>query len=476
MQSQQLTSNKQVSSHTILAILGTGLLSFCGILLETAMNVTFPTLMHTFGVSISAVQWLTSGYLLVASLVMTLASYMHKQFKLKLLFIWAVALFFVGLFLCIYAINFPMLLIGRLIGGIATGMSTPLLFGIINYDIPVQKLGRYMAMGAIIVSMASVGPTYGGLVLFHLGWRAIFWIVLPLAVFAAILGIFNIRQTRPIHKTQLDLKGFLWLAGVFVLISLVFNEAAVHGWGSLFFWILLLLGFASGWLYTNHALHLSTALINIHIFKYHRFVLSFVAYALCQLINIGMSFLLPNYGQLVVGANSLWAGLLLLPGSLLRLFLMPFGGIVLDKKGAALPILTGISTTLLSGILFLSFQSYLTIPLMTLFYALFSAGFSLTFSNLLTDGMKQLPGNLKGDGNAAFNAIQQYAGSIGASLMATFISISQLHANGLTTTRATARGSMHDFVVLIVMALLMLGLQIFNFRLAKQKTNDSKVH
>ncbi|GAB5051711.1 MFS transporter [Pediococcus ethanolidurans] len=464
MQTDQFIPNNQVSRKTIFAIIGTGVMSFCGILLETAMNVTFPTLMHVFGVSISAVQWITSGYLLVASLVMTLASYMHKRFKLKQIFAWAVLLFFVGLFLCVSATNFSMLLIGRLISGVATGMTTPLLFGIISHDIPVQKLGRYMAIGAIIVSMASVGPTYGGIILYSLGWRAIFWIVLPLALIAAVIGLLNIQQTRPLQKPRLDIMGFFWLAGVFVLISLAFNEASIHGWNSSNFWAFLILGLLAGGLYVWHAHHFAFPLIDINIFKYHRFVLSFVAYALCQLINIGMSFLLTNFGQLVLGANSLLAGLLLLPGSLLRLVLMPFGGVVLDKHGAALPILTGISASLISGILFFSFQANLTIPLMTIFYALFSAGFSLTFSNLLTDGMKQLPSKLKSDGNAAFNAIQQYSGSIGASLMATFISISQMNAHGLSSVTATARGSRNDFILLIGMELIMLFLQLIDFR------------
>ncbi|WP_412989692.1 MFS transporter [Pediococcus siamensis] len=221
--------NTPISTPTILAIWGTGILSFCGILLETAMNVTFPTLMRVFGVSISAVQWITSGYLLIASLVMLLASYLHKRFKLKRIFLWAVILFFIGLFLCLVAPNFTVLLLGRLIGGVATGMTTPLLFGIINYDIPVKKLGRYMAMGAIIVSMASIGPTYGGLVLYHFGWRAIFWFVLPVALFAAILGLLNIKQTRSLQKPHLDWLGFVWLSAVFIFISLAFNEAAVSG-------------------------------------------------------------------------------------------------------------------------------------------------------------------------------------------------------------------------------------------------------
>ncbi|WP_412989691.1 MFS transporter [Pediococcus siamensis] len=227
------------------------------------------------------------------------------------------------------------------------------------------------------------------------------------------------------------------------------------------------MGLLAGGIYGYHAKRLPTPLIDIHIFKYPRFTRSFVAYALCQLINIGMSFLLPNFGQLVIGANALLAGLLLLPGTLLRLVLMPFGGIILDKKGAAWPILTGISAMILALLLFFGFQSSLTIPLMTLFYAIFSGGFSLTFSNLLTDGMKQLPGQLKADGNGAFNAIQQYAGSIGASLMAAFISISQLHAHGLSATQTTARGSSHDFILLILLGIFMLGLQLFNLKRTK---------
>lgn len=473
MESKQINKNYQVSRKTIFAIIGTGLMSFCGILLETAMNVTFPTLMHVFGISISSVQWITSGYLLVASLVMTLASYMHKRFKLKHIFAVAIGLFFLGLLLCVTAQSFPILLIGRLISGIATGMATPLLFGIINHDIPLQKLGRYMAIGAIIVSMASIGPTYGGIVLYHLGWRAIFLIILPLAIFASIVGLLNIEQTRPIEKIHLDIVGFIWIAIAFILISLSFNQAPAHGWVSFEFWITPILGITAAALYGRHANRTSSPLINIKIFKYKPFVLSFIAYALCQLVNIGMAFLLPNFGQLVLGATSLFAGLLLLPGSLLRLFLMPWGGILFDKKGPRLPIITGISAILMSGILFFGFQSVLTIPLMAVFYAVFSAGFSLTFSNLLTNGMKQLPRPLKGDGNAAFNAIQQYSGSIGASLMATFIGISQSNAHGLSFVKATGLGSRHDFIFLIIMELIMLVLQIVNFKTQKSTSSEN---
>lgn len=470
MENNRFTQDEQVSKKIILSIVGTGMMSFCGVLLETSMNVTFPTLMKQLGVSVSSIQWITSGYLLIAALVMALASYIHKRFKLRNIYTVSVILFILGLLLCVFATSFPVLLVGRLIGGVATGLTTPLMFSIINHEIPVQKLGSYTAIGAIIISMApTIGPTYGGLVSYYLGWRLIFWIVLPVSLIAAVIGILNIEQHRDTLQPKLDILGFAWIAAAFILIALAFNEASTHGWASTGFWLMLVIGLLAVGLYAWHATHTKSPLINVKIFTYQPFVFSFLAYALCQLINLGMSFLLPNFGQLVLGTNALLAGFLLLPGSVLRIFIMPWGGNLLDRKGPSLPILTGIGCILISAILFLSFMSFLTIPLMTFFYVFFSVGFSLTYSNTLANGMKQLPMHLKDDGNAAFNAIQQYSGSIGTSLMATLIAISQMNATGISTKQAIARGSSHDFILLIFMAVAMLGIQAWNFKIQKNQ-------
>ncbi|MCT4398253.1 MFS transporter [Pediococcus ethanolidurans] len=473
MENNRFTQSDQVSKKIILAIVGTGMMSFCGVLLETSMNVTFPTLMRQFNVSVSNVQWITSGYLLIAALVMALASYIHKRFKLKNIYTVSVVLFILGLLLCVFAQSFPVLLAGRLIGGIATGLTTPLMFSIINHDIPIQKLGRYTAIGAIIISMApTIGPTYGGLVSYYFGWRLIFWIVLPVSIIAAIIGILNIEQNRNTQHPKLDILGFAWIAAAFILIALAFNEASTHGWASTGFWLMLVIGLLSAGLYAWHAIHVKSPLINIKIFTYQPFVLSFLAYALCQLINLGMSFLLPNFGQLVLGSNALLAGFLLLPGSVLRIFIMPWGGNLLDRKGPSLPILTGISCILVSGVLYFSFMSFLTIPLMTFFYVFYSIGFSLTYSNTLANGMRQLPMHLKDDGNAAFNAIQQYSGSIGTSLMATLIAISQMNAQAMSEKEAIARGSSHDFILLIIMSIALLGIQGLNFKIQKNTASN----
>lgn len=98
-----------------LAILATALLSFCGVLLETSMNVTFPELSKIFSVSLDKVQWITTGYLLVVTITMSTTAFLLKKYPIKNLFLLATTFFIIGDFLSMIAPNFNLLLLGRLI-------------------------------------------------------------------------------------------------------------------------------------------------------------------------------------------------------------------------------------------------------------------------------------------------------------------------------------------------------------------------
>ncbi len=106
---------QKLNSKLSLSIIATGLMSFCGVVVETATNVTFPTLMNEFNVNTSAVQWMTTGYLLVASIMMPLSAYLKHNFTSKKLFITAAVLFLIGLIADATAPIFPVLVLGRII-------------------------------------------------------------------------------------------------------------------------------------------------------------------------------------------------------------------------------------------------------------------------------------------------------------------------------------------------------------------------
>lgn len=128
----------QVNRKTKLSIIGIAGLAFCGVLVETSMNVTFPTLMRDFHQSLNAVQWVTTGYLLTVALTVVLAAFLQRRFKLRQLVIFSTLCFVIGGLLCAMAPQLWLLLLGRLIQGVSTGIAMPLLFFVIMQQIPFE--------------------------------------------------------------------------------------------------------------------------------------------------------------------------------------------------------------------------------------------------------------------------------------------------------------------------------------------------
>ena len=119
---------KEVTGKHVLAILSCALMAFVGILTETSLNVTFPTLMKQFHVGLGTVQWTTTGYLLMIAVIMIPSSYLNARFSARQLFIFSVAAFVLGSLVCAQATSFWLLLVGRLLASFGAGLSIPLMF------------------------------------------------------------------------------------------------------------------------------------------------------------------------------------------------------------------------------------------------------------------------------------------------------------------------------------------------------------
>ena len=111
-----MTQNQaKLSRRGLIAILAVAVLSFIGILTETSLNVAFPTIMKQFDVKLATVQWLTTGYLLMVSLLMIVSAFLNKRFKTRSIFITAVSFFMLGSIIAAVAPTFWIILLGRII-------------------------------------------------------------------------------------------------------------------------------------------------------------------------------------------------------------------------------------------------------------------------------------------------------------------------------------------------------------------------
>ncbi|MBA1393660.1 MFS transporter, partial [Lactobacillus sp. XV13L] len=186
---------RKIDAKLICSIFAAGLMSFSGVLIETAGNITFPVLMKEFGVNMTAVQWMTTGYLLIASIVMPLSAYLKKNFNSRQLFITAAGFFILGLMIDAVAKSFVVLVIGRIVQGAGAGIAIPLMFNIILERTPLDKIGLLMGIGTMITAVApALGPTFGGLIVNLLGWRYIFIFMLPVMIVSLIMGLVSITK------------------------------------------------------------------------------------------------------------------------------------------------------------------------------------------------------------------------------------------------------------------------------------------
>ncbi len=447
---------RKIDHKLILSIIAAGIMSFSGVVVETAMNVTFPTLMKEFQVGTSTVQWITTGYLLVLSVIIPASSWLKRRFRTKTLFLTANILFITGTILCASAPTFTLLLMGRLIQGVGTGIALPLMFNIVLEQAPYDKMGVMMGIASLITAIApAVGPSLGGMLVNLLGWRMIFVVLLPLLILSLFFGLSSIRQVSATEKLAFGWQDYLLLVLGFAAMIFGINLASSYGWISLPVLLLLAVSAASLVLFYRRSLCSKSPLIRVQVFRYTPFSLSVMVILLVQFICLGMGFLIPNYAQLASGENAFISGCLLLPGCIVGAVLSPFGGKLLDRVGAKTPILTGNVSVIVSAVCFALFLGKSGLLMITGFYIFFALGQAFSMGTTMTNGLSALPQELTSDGNAVINTVQQLAGAIGTAVCSTIVAASQASAH--TMAAGTTTGTIHAFLLLAALAILTLG-------------------
>lgn len=461
---------RKLDLKLILSILAAALMTFTGIVVETSMNVTFPTLMEEFDVGTGLVQWSTTGYLLVLSLIIPSSPFLIHRFKMKHLFLFANLVFIAGTILCMIAPYFSILLLGRVVQGIGTGIALPLMYNIILEQAPYEKMGFIVGIAAMIPGVApAIGPFFGGIITLLWGWRMIFAFLLPLLIISFLFGAFNIRQSAKLESFPIDKTGYLFIGGFFVCLIFAINQSGILGLTHPLVVGLYVAAAIFLMVFLRHVRHVKTPLIHLRIFHFPRYTFSLLAFILFMLIALGIGFILPNFGQIVIGMNTLQAGSLLLPGCGLAACLNPAAGKIYDKNGASrLLRVTGI-LVILAMLLFIITLNQASFILMTAIYVVFGIGMGTLMGVLITNGLNILPDNLYADGNAVYNTLQQLFAAIGTVVASSIVAAAQ--ANAPNDLRAgTMAGSRTVFLLFLILSV------VLYFFVLKATSYDKKVH
>jgi len=461
------TQSHMSERNTMIAVVSIAIVTFIGILSETALNIAYALLMNEFGVSAVVIQWLTTGYLLTLSILLPLSPLFVKHFRTKALFQAAVTIFTFGTLLCAFTLNFEMLFLGRIVQAIGTSISFPLMMNIILEKIPIAKRGKCMGIVGLVTSFApALGPTFGGFVIEWINWHWIFISMLPILVVSFIMGSNYIPDIHSKERIAVDYLSVLLSTIAFVGIVYGVSISADLGWSSPAVFGYIMMGGLSLAAFAYRQLRLAKPLIQVRVFSNSMFTIGACIVMISMMSVLAAGFVLPLYIQESLGYSSIAAALAMLPGAVVNGIMSPVTGKFYDTHGPRLLLSTGFLLLSITLLLF-SFVS-ITFVELTIIYTVFMFGASMLAMPAQTNSLNQLPQQYYADGAAIMGTLQQVAGAVGTALASSILTMNSVkYSQGfsnMTTdviAQSIAFGTQQNFMIFLILSVIGLILALF---------------
>jgi EmrB/QacA subfamily drug resistance transporter len=383
------------------------------ILDATIVTVGIDSIARDLGSPLTTVQWVASAYLLAASVVIPLSGWLTDRFGGRAVWLAAVALFTVGTLLCGFAWSAPALIAFRVLHGLGGGLMQPVGQAVFAQSAG-PALGRMIGVVTLPATAAPVlGPMLGGALVADLGWRWMFFGIVPLGVATFVFARRLLPALEPGGvREPLDVRGIALLSPGLGAFVYGLAEGAV---------VAAIAGAALLLAYGVHAVRTPSPVLDLKLFRNKGFAVASGSTFLLGASLYSSMLLLPLYYQQVEHASALQAGLLLAPQALGSAAVMLAGGRLLERFGPRRLMLAGIGLSLLGTVAFTQLGSGPSGILLTLSLLIRGAGLGAA----TTPGMTTLYGSLERSriprAASAFNVVNRIGGSLGTALLAAIL-------------------------------------------------------
>ena len=384
---------------------------------ETFLNVAFTPIMADFNVDVNTVQWLTTGYLLVAAVFVPVSNVLYHRFPTRPLFVAVVAIMVIGSVIGALAPNFSVLLIARLLQAIGTGLLTPIGMNITLAVSPREKLG--MNMG-IMAAMTTLGPSLAivlsGALLTVAPWTILMWVFGGLTLIVLLAGAVILRNVAELGRPVLDILSFLLVA--VGLVGILYGVSAAFGGAALYAGISAVIGLVAMWLFVMRQHRIEHPLIDMRPFANSRFVLGVLMTMLGLVFVFAMNVIIPLFLQAGHNMAPLGASLTLAPGILLTVVMGPIAGRLFDRHGGRWSIPLGFLIMAVFVTLVGVAAGYSSILLFGALYIPAVLATALVIGPSQTFALSQLDRETSPHGVTVVSTSFQIAGCVGTSLAA----------------------------------------------------------
>lgn len=467
--SKELTNKKRtlIFINLIITCVATGLL-------QTALTTALPPITDDFQISVTMGQWLTSAYSLVMAVMMPLTAYLITRLPTRRLYITVIAIFLLGTGICIFAPNFPILMVGRMLQACGNGVVASMAQVILLSIYPPEKCGSIMGWYGLSAGAAPViAPTLAGILVDLCGWRMIFVCTFAIMLVSFIYAVLVLEDVLETCVKKFDSFSFLLSALAFGGITLGVGNID-HGIMAPSASAPLIVGVVSGCLFVYRQLHMDQPFLELRVFKHINFSLSVLSSMLLYLAMMGASILMPLYVQNIMGYSATASGLVTLPGSLAMAIVSPLAGKIYDKMGMRNLAITG-SVALfvgIGGMCFVTLQTPLIVAVILNIIRNIAIG--CLMMPFVTWGVGSIDSKNTADGTALINSLRTIAGAIGTAVFVEVMNFTASASADSYGALADIHGMHVSFAAMSAVAAIMLVVMVLCVKSAPKKMPERK--
>ena len=402
----------------------------------TIVNVSLPQIQGNLGATLTDAAWVVTGYSVANVIILPMSGWLGSYFGRKNYFLTSIIFFTIASFLCGNSHSLTELVGFRVLQGFAGGGLLSTAQAILLDTWPKEQIGTATALfGLGAVVGPTLGPTIGGYITDHAEWRWIFYVNIPVGAAAAVLTSIFVRITPADGKGKpIDWWGILLLAMAVGSLQTILEKGEDEDWFATPYIIVLTVTAVFGLLlFIWRELSTDYPIVNFKIMHNRSFSAGMITSFILGLGLYGSNFVFPNFCQTLLGFSSEQSGLILLPGGLFTIAMMPLVGRLLNK-GMPAQFMATVGLILFYIFSEMLCNSTLTVGTGDFFWplAIRGIGLALLFVPLTTLAIGSLKGHEIGQGTGLNNMMRQLGGSFGIAGLTTIIHIRQaVHRNNL---------------------------------------------
>ena len=391
----------------------------------TIVNVALPSIQRGFHASVSDLQWTIDAYSLVLACLLLFSGSLADRFGRKRIFQVGLVFFSVGSLLCSVAPGLGWLVAFRALQAVGGSMLNPVALSIIFATFSDRK-ERARAMGvwgSVFGLSLALGPVLGGVLVSGIGWRAIFWINVPVGIAAIVLTRVFVPESKALRPRHLDPVGQLLV--IVALASLTYGiiEGPRRGWHSPLILGLFVLSALTFIVLARVELRRDEPLIDPRFFRSVPFsgasLIALTAFASLG----GFLFLNTLYLQDVRHYSALDSGLLLVPMAAMLFLFARVSGHLVGTRGPRLPLVLSGPPLILGAVLLARLTPTTSILYLVVTYVIFGVGCGLVNAPISTTAMSGMPLDQAGVAGAVASTSRQVGSSLGVAVTGSIVAL-----------------------------------------------------